>query len=240
MASFVCEKHRIQKGGLHMSVSTLKLWSNTNLELLNQQVNIGDSWVIDPDGPIVEPTECVVANPTPGILKIYRNVHPNSLIIHWLYPNLHIGHILWVSKAPLRLTMAQVKTVRHIEDQLARNWERAMRWEFVMCTPPQFESHWDLEKYTRPVNLPTVPRGRDQETALTKASPATIEHYAKLLENRKHEFTDLNIDLEIDREAGLAYYNGYNGLRTYPLVKTGYQGVIRALGRARAYRRKHA
>lgn len=119
-----------------MSTSTLKLWSNPNLELFNQQVNIGDSWVIDPDGPIVEPTECVAANPTPGILKVYRNLHPNSLVIHWLYPNFRIGHILWVSKAPLRLTTTQVKTVRSIEKQLAREWEYATRWELGMCTPP--------------------------------------------------------------------------------------------------------
>lgn len=222
-----------------MSTSTLKLWSNPNLELFNQQVNIGDSWVIDPDGPIVEPTECVAANPTPGILKVYRNLHPNSLVIHWLYPNFRIGHILWVSKAPLRLTTTQVKTVRSIEKQLAREWEYATRWELGMCTPPQFESHWDLEKYTRTSDLPIVPRGRDQEAVLAEASPTTIEHYAKLLENRKHEFTDLNIGLKIDQDAGLAYYNGYNGLRTYPLVKTGYQAIIRALNRARAYRKKH-
>lgn len=220
------------------STLTLKLWSNFNRQHLAQLINIGDTWVIDPDGPILEPADQVDTTSAPGVLKIYHKVHPNSLVIHWMFPNLYVGHILWISQAPLQITKAQVDTVRCIERQLAKDWEYAARWEFIMCTPPLLTSHWDLERYTRSTNLPTVPRGRDQNIALEEASPETIEHYAKLLESRKHEFSDLDIDLKINRQTGLAYYTGNNGLRTYPLTKLGYHSVIRALCRVKAYRKK--
>lgn len=221
-----------------MSVSTLtlKIWSNFIPQKPSQTTNAGDAWVIDPDGLVIEPTERVNATSAIGILKIYRDVHPDSLVIHWLFPNIYVGHVVWISQAPLQLTKAQIATVRSVEKQLAKDWEHATRWEFIIVTPPRFDAHWDLEKYTRSSNLPTVPRGRSQDVALAQASPETIEHYAQLLENRRHEFTDLDIDLVINRQTGLAYYNGRNGLRTYPLTKLGYHNIIRALCRVRAYR----
>ncbi len=123
------------------STLTLKLWSNFNRQHLAQLINIGDTWVIDPDGPILEPADQVDTTSAPGVLKIYHKVHPNSLVIHWMFPNLYVGHILWISQAPLQITKAQVDTVRCIERQLAKDWEYAARWEFIMCTPP-------------PVNIP--------------------------------------------------------------------------------------
>lgn len=221
-----------------MPNTMLRLWGNYTPRKSDQLTNVGASWVIDPTGPIVKPTECINATSAPGILKIYRNFHPDCLVIHWMFPNLYVGHILWISQAPLQITKAQVDTVRCIERQLAKDWEYAARWEFIMCTPPLLTSHWDLERYTRSTNLPTVPRGRDQNIALEEASPETIEHYAKLLENRKHEFSDLDIDLKVNRQTGLAYYTGNNGLRTYPLTKLGYHSAIRALCRVKAYRKK--
>jgi len=222
-----------------MSASPLSLWSNFVPKKLDQKTNVGDAWVIDPDGRIVEADDKMETTSAPGILKIYRHAHPDDLVIHWVFPNVYIGHILWVSQAPPQITGAQVATVRHIEQQLAKDWEYVARWEFTMCTPPLLTSHWDLERYTRPLNLPTVCRGRDQNIALEQIAPETIEHYAKLLENRKHEFFDLNLDLVINRQDGIAYYTGSNGLRTYPLDKLGYHNICRALGRVRAYRREH-
>lgn len=221
-----------------MPNTMLRLWGNYTPRKSDQLTNVGASWVIDPTGPIVKPTECINATSAPGILKIYRNFHPDCLVIHWMFPNLYVGHILWISQAPLQITKAQVDTVRCIERQLAKDWEYATRWKFIMCTPPLLTSHWDLERYTRSTNLPTAPRGRDQNVALEEASPETIEHYAKLLENRKHEFSDLDIDLKVNRQTGFAYYTGNNGLRTYPLTKLGYHSVIRALCRVKAYRKK--
>lgn len=221
-----------------MPNTMLRLWENYTPRKSDQLTNVGASWVIDPTGPIVKPTECINATSASGILKIYRDFHPDCLVIHWMFPNLYVGHILWISQAPLQITKAQVDTVRCIERQLAKDWEYATRWKFIMCTPPLLTSHWDLERYTRSTNLPTVPRGRDQNIALEEASPETIEHYAKLLEDRKHEFSDLDIDLKINRQTGFAYYTGNNGLRTYPLTKLGYHSVIRALCRVKAYRKK--
>ena len=130
-----------------MSAGTLnlKLWSNFIPKKLGQKANIGDAWVIDPDGSIVEPTEHINATDSPGILKIYRGVHPDCLVIHRLFPNAYVGHVLWISQAPLQLTKAQIETVRRTEQRLAKNWEYTARWEFIMCTPP-------------PVNISLGPR----------------------------------------------------------------------------------
>lgn len=223
-----------------MPLCPLVLWSNfypgTSLD---HTVNVGASWLIAPDGTI--PKEDY-HNFTPeevgrGLLKAYNHVEPNSLVIHWNFPNIYVGHILWVSQAPTKLTKAQIATVRRIEKQLAKEWDPIARRQFIM-TPPLMQSHWDLEKYTRTVDLPTVRRGRDQDLALEQISPETIKHYAELLEGRQHEFTDLDLDLVISREKGVAYYTGNNGLRTYPLDKLGYHNICRALCRVKAYRRK--
>lgn len=74
---------------------------------------------------------------------------------------------------------------------------------------------------------------------LKQLSRETIDHYADLLDDRKYEFTDLNIDLVVNRQEGLAYYTGNNGPRTYPLDRLGYHNICRALCRVRAYRRKN-
>ena len=58
-----------------------------------------------------------------------------------------------------------------------------------------------------------------------------------MLEKRQHEFVDLKLDLVIDRQKGIAYYTGNNGLRTYPLDKTGYHNICRALNRVNSYRK---
>ncbi len=222
-----------------MPNTMLRLWENYTPRKSDQLTNVGASWVIDPTGPIVKPTECINATSAPGILKIYRDFHPDCLVIHWMFPNVHVGHVLWVSQAPTHLTFAQVDTVRHIEKQLAEEWERTIRCDFIMLTPPHFDIHWDLEKYTRSNNLPTTKRGRDQELVLKQLSRETIDHYADLLDDRKYEFTDLNIDLVVNRQEGLAYYTGNNGPRTYPLDRLGYHNICRALCRVRAYRRKN-
>lgn len=119
-----------------MPNTMLRLWGNYTPRKSDQLTNVGASWVIDPTGPIVKPTECINATSAPGILKIYRNFHPDCLVIHWMFPNLYVGHILWISQAPLQITKAQVDTVRCIERQLAKDWEYATRWKFIMCTPP--------------------------------------------------------------------------------------------------------
>lgn len=221
-----------------MSENTLKLqlWSNFNTDY-SQRTNVGDSWVIDPAGLIIEPISIIDATPSPGVLKIYKNLHPDCLVIHWIFPNIHVGHILWISRAPLRLADSQITAVRTIEHQLAKDWERITRREFNMLTPPQFNTHWDLEKYTLPFDLPVACRGRKHNEELTQISRDTIEHYANLLENRKHEFTDLGLSVRIDRNQGIAYYTGRNGGRAYPLDQLGYHSICRALGRVRAYRR---
>lgn len=217
----------------------LKLWSNYN-PAYSQKTNIGESWVIDPTGPIVEPTGYVDAVTTPGLLKVYEGLDPDCLVIHWIFPNIHVGHVLWISRAPLRVTDFQIATVRAIERQLVKDWERITRREFAIMTPPPFESHWDLEKYTLPFDLPITCRGRNRNEELTKISRETIEHYADLLENRKHEFTDLGLSVRIDRKQGVAYYTGRNGMRPYPLDRLGYHNICRILGRVRAYRKNKA
>lgn len=222
-----------------MSARTLTLWSNFVPKRLGQRANLGDAWVINPDGKVLRPDDHQDASPDAGTLKIYRQVGPDVLVIHWHFPNLYTGHVLWISQAPAQLTKAQIATVRRVEQQLATDWEYVMRWEFI-TTPPHFASHWDLERYTRTLNLPTVQRGRDQNLALEQITPETIEHYAELLEGRRHEFTDLDLDLAINRHEGLAYYTGNNGLRTYPLDKLGYHNICRTLARVRAYRKKQA
>lgn len=119
-----------------MPNTMLRLWENHTPRKSDQLTNVGASWVIDPTGPIVKPTECINATSAPGILKIYRDFHPDCLVIHWMFPNVHVGHVLWVSQAPTHLTFAQVDTVRHIEKQLAEEWERTIRCDFIMLTPP--------------------------------------------------------------------------------------------------------
>lgn len=220
------------------TLSVLTLWSNFVPKKPDQRANLGDSWAIDPAGVILKPDDYHDASPDAGVLKIYRQVDPDVLVIHWFFLNIYTGHILWISQAPAQLTEAQVAAVRQIEQQLAKDWEYITRWEFPLT--PLFNSHWDLERYTRTFNFPTVQRGRNQNLALEQITPETIEHYAKLLEGRRHEFTDLDLDLVINRHDGLAYYTGKNGLRTYPLDKLGYHNICRALTRVRAYRKKQS
>ena len=142
MAKFVCPKLKSptdiapERRAYFMPNTMLKLWENYTPRKSDQLTNVGASWVIDPTGPIVEPTECINATSAPGILKIYRDFHPDCLVIHWMFPNIHVGHVLWISQAPITLTDFQIATVRGIENQLRRDWEHVIRWEIIMTPPP--------------------------------------------------------------------------------------------------------